>query len=380
MFFTLVRTGAARVRAALGAGSGTACQEGCRIGCDHGRCCAHDCRRDSTAVIHRRSALQRIAMAAVAAIACTALTMPSKASAQAKPELASVTLGLPVTTSTLLPLYLADEEGYFRKEGVDVKLVAFRGGSSMVMAVVSGSVQMGVGALSSVTVGIDAGQDLQVFYGGFNMAIFDWYAVPRIKTFKDARGTRIGVSAYGSSTDFLTRYALKLNGIDSRTGARIIQGGASAGRIAAMDSGQLDVNIFAPPETDVAQDRGYHVVLHQTDIAPDYPFHVFFASRSFLQKNPNTVRAVLRGFVLGKRDKARSIKTLISRVGIDPKYAARTYDEILKGMYEDGRLPTEAGMNAFFDSGIEAGVFKERWPTARYWNGQFQQTYGQWKP
>jgi NitT/TauT family transport system substrate-binding protein len=359
MFFTLVRAGAVRARAVSADASGA------RWG-----------------PIHRPLAL-RITVA-IAVIVCAALGLPSQASAQAKPELTSITLGLPVTTSTLLPLYLADEEGYFKKEGVDVKLVAFRGGSSMVMAVVSGSVQMGVGALSSVTVGIDAGQDLQVFYGGFNMAIFDWYAVPRIKTFKDARGTRIGVSAYGSSTDFLTRYALKLNGIDSHSGARIIQGGASASRIAAMDSGQLDINIFAPPETDVAQDRGYHVVLRQTDIAPDYPFHVFFASRSFLQKNPNTVRAVLRGFVLGMRlaksDKARSIKTLVSRVGIDPKYASRTYDEIVKGMYEDGRLPTDAGMNAFFDSGIEAGVFKARWPKQRYWNDQFQQTYGQWKP
>jgi NitT/TauT family transport system substrate-binding protein len=359
MFFTLVRAGAVRARAVSADASGAR----------WGR-------------IHRPLAL-RITVA-IAVVVCAALGLPSQASAQAKPELTSVTLGLPVTTSTLLPLYLADEEGYFKKEGVDVKLVAFRGGSSMVMAVVSGSVQMGVGALSSVTVGIDAGQDLQVFYGGFNMAIFDWYAVPRIKTFKDARGTRIGVSAYGSSTDFLTRYALKLNGIDSHSGARIIQGGASASRIAAMDSGQLDINIFAPPETDVAQDRGYHVVLRQTDIAPDYPFHVFFASRSFLQKNPNTVRAVLRGFVLGMRlaksDKARSIKTLVSRVGIDPKYASRTYDEIVKGMYEDGRLPTDAGMNAFFDSGIEAGVFKARWPKQRYWNDQFQQTYGQWKP
>lgn len=312
------------------------------------------------------------------------LATASTAWAQGKPERTSITIGLPVTTSTLLPLYLAEEEGFFKNEGLNVKLVSFRGGSSMVMGMVADSVQVGFGAMTGVMAGINAGQDLSVFYAGFNMAIFDWYAVPKIKSFKEVAGKRIGVSTYGSSTDFLTRYALKINGINPKSGAQIIQGGASAGRIAAMDSGQLDVNIFAPPETYVAKERGYSVILKQTDLAPDYPYHVFFASKPFIEQNPNTIRAILRGVIRGvrlaKSDKARAIKTLIARVGIDPKYAERTYDEIGKGVFEDGRLPSEVGMNAFFDSGIVAGVYKERWPQEKYWNGQFQKSYSEWKP
>jgi NitT/TauT family transport system substrate-binding protein len=318
------------------------------------------------------------------ALGIAAILAAAQTPAQGKPEQTTLTIGLPVTTSTLLPVYLAEEAGYFKQEGLNVKLVAFRGGSSMVMGLVADSVQVGVGALTGVLSGIVAGQDLNVFYGGFNMAIFDWYAVPKVKSFKDAAGTRIGVSTYGSSTDFLTRYALKLNGIDPKTGARIIQGGASAGRIAAMASGQLDINILAPPETFLAKDRGYNVILKQTDLAPDYPFHVFFATKSYIAKNPNTLRAVLRavirGMRLAKSDKQRAIKTLIARVGIDPKYADRTYDQITQQLYEDGRLPGDAGMNAFFDSGIEAGVYKERWPKDKYWNGQFQKLYNDWKP
>jgi NitT/TauT family transport system substrate-binding protein len=317
----------------------------------------------------------------IAAISIFLLTVviafvPAPASAQGKPEKTSLTIGLPVTTSTLLPIYLAEEAGYFKQEGLDVKLVAFRGGSSMVMGVVADSIQVGIGALTGVLAGISAGQDLSVFYGGFNMAIFDWYAVPKIKSFKQAAGTRIGVSTYGSSTDFLTRYALKLNGIDPKNGARIIQGGASAGRIAAMASGQLDINILAPPETFLAKERGYNAILKQTDLAPDYPFHVFFATKTYIAQNPK----VIRGMRLARSDKQRSIKTLIARVGIDPKYADLTYAQIMQGMFDDGRLPGDPGMNAFFDSGIEAGVYKERWPKEKYWNGQFQKSYNDWKP
>lgn len=363
MFTTLSRTAAVRVLTGLGS--------------------LLDQRLGATLLMPRsRRAIRLLRNVGLALLAGALASSP--AWAQGKPEKTSVTIGLPVTTSTLLPLYLAEEEGYFKKEGLDVKLVAFRGGSSMVMGLVADSVQVGVGALTGVMAGINAGQDLNVFYGGFNMAIFDWYAVPKIKTFKDAAGARIGVSTYGSSTDFLTRYALKLNGINPKMGAQIIQGGASAGRMAAMDSGQLDINILAPPEKFLARERGYNLVLRQTDLAPDYPFHVFFATKSYIAQNPNTLRAVLRaairGMRLAKSDKQRSIKVLVARVGIDPKYAERTYDEIVQGMFEDGHLPGDAGMNAFFDSGIEAGVYKDRWPKEKYWNGQFQKSYGDWKP
>lgn len=307
-----------------------------------------------------------------------ALTAPA---AEAQTE---ITIGLPVTTSTFLPLYMAAEEGYFEEEGLDVEVVAFRGGTDLVRGMIAGAVDVGVTSLAGVNVGIAAGQPLKAFYGGFNMAIFDWYATPDIESMEDAEGNRFGVTRIGSSTDFLTRYALERAGLDPESDVQIVQGGGSAERLAAMEAGQLDVNIFATPENFMAADAGFNLILRQRDIAPDYPFHVFFATEDYIANEPDTIRAILRGFVKGvraaKADKDRAVEVLVSRVGMEPEYSARAYDDFIDHIYEDGRLPSDAGMQSFWDIGIMSGEYEEAWELDRFWDPTFADTYDEWKP
>src|SRR5919197_549776 len=165
------------------------------------------------------------------------------------------------------------------------------------------------------------------------MAVFHWYGVPRIKSFDQVKGGRFGGTSFCSATGFLTRFGL---------------------------------------------------ILRQTDLAADYPFHVFYAKQSFIDKNPNTIRSILRGFVKGvrmaKADKDRSVKILVEKTGLEAGYAARGYDEFIGYIYEDGRLPSEAGMKAFWEIGIRNGSYKEPWPKDRYWIGTLHDTFNEWKP
>lgn len=304
--------------------------------------------------------------------------------ADAKPEKSKITIGLPVTAATFLPLYLAQDEGFLKKEGLDAKVIAFRGGSALVKAMIAGNVDIGLTSLAGVNVGIAAKQPLKVFYAGFNMAIFDWYASPKIKSMKDVKGTKWGISRYGSSTDFLTRYALSSRGLDPKKDVQVIQGGRSATRLAAQKAGQLDVNIFIAPQTFMAADIGYNLILKQTDLAADYPFHVYFAKEDFIKKHHNTIIALLRAHVRGvrvaKSDKARSMKSLGKHIKMDPKYLGRTYDSFINFIHEDGRLPSQKGLDVFFDMGVKSGVYSSKWPKSRYWMPKYVNSYGQWKP
>ena len=310
---------------------------------------------------------------------------PSRVStAQFEPEKPRVKVGLSVPASTYLPLYLAADASLFSQEGLQVDLLEFRGGMDLIKALVAGSIDIGVVSLVEVTAGIDAGQPLKAFYAGFNFPMFDWYAVPSIKSLAAARGKRFGVAQYGSSTDFLTRYVLKVNGIDPGKDAQIVQGGDSATRLAAMQAGQLDANILAAPEKFIAAERGYNLIFQQKSLAADYPYHVIVANESFLSRDPNTVKAFLRGHVRGlrfaKRDKQRAIQTLTRHLHIDAKYLGPTYDELIDDLYEDGRLPSEKALELFFDMGIQAGRYKARWPREKYWTTAYVDTYNQWKP
>jgi NitT/TauT family transport system substrate-binding protein len=299
-------------------------------------------------------------------------------------ERQALTVGLAVATSTYLPLYLAADDGLFEREGIKVELLPFRGGSDLIKALVAGSVDVGVASLAEVILGIDARQPVRAFYAGFNVAAFDWYAVPGIGSFAETKGRRFGVTRYGSSTDFVTRYALTANGLDPARDVRIVQGGDSPTRLAAMEAGQIDVNIFAAPEKFIAADRGYRLILSQRSLAADYPYHTFFATEPFIAAHPNALRALLRAHVRGvrlaKADRERSIRALVERLKMDPQYAARTYDDFIGDIHEDGRLPSDRGMEVFFEMGIRAGSYKERWPRDRYWVPTFADTYQQWKP
>ena len=304
---------------------------------------------------------------------------PSTVSA---PEKTHLTIGLAVPGATYLPLYVAVDTGAFAKQGIQAEVVEFRGGADVIRAVVSGSVDVGVVALAEITAGIDAGQPLKAFYAGFNIPDFDWYGVSSVKSLADAKGRRIGITQYGSSTDFITRYALMVNGLDPARDVRIVQAGPPSTRLAAMQAGQLDVSIFSTPEKFLAAERGYKLIYSQKQLSDDYPQHLFFATESFLAAHPNTVKALLRGHTLAvrlaKEDKRLAEQSLIKHLHIDPKYVERTYMGVIGYIYEDGRLPTAKSLDVFFDMGIRTGRYKQRWQLARFWNPIYADSYKQW--
>lgn len=316
-------------------------------------------------------------------VAGLAIAVSSIGVALAAPlEKASLKIGLAVETPAFLPVYLAQDQGIFKAQGLDVQLVTFRNGADLARAMISGAVDMASGALVEALVPIQEGQPLKVFYAGMNNSVMDWYAVKSINSIADAKGKRFGIASYGSLTDFVTRYALHKNGLDPQTDVKIVAGGSSSARLAAMDAGQLDVNLLIPPAKFIAAEKGYNKILSQSDIAPDYPYEVFYAPSDFLSKNPETVKAFLRAFSKGadmaKSNRDLSIQVIEKRTGVEAKYAALSYDEIIKQIYADGRLPSAEGMKSFWDISILSGSYTEAMPESAWLDRTFLDSYAVW--
>lgn len=298
------------------------------------------------------------------------------------PEKRELKIGLAAQTPAFLPFYLADDQKYFADEGLKVEIVTFRSGSDLARALVSGAVDVASGALVEALVPIKEGMAFRVFYGGMNNSVMDWYAVPSIKSVAESKGKRYGITSYGSLVDFVTRYALRKNGLDPQTDVKIVPGGSSSARLSAMEAGQLDVNLLIPPAKFIAAEKGYNRILAQSDIAPDYPYEVIYAPASFLAKNPNTVKAMLRGFARGatlaKTDKDRAIKEIEKRTGVETKHAIPSYDEIITEIHADGRLPSEAGMKAFWEITILSGMYAQPLPDKEWLDRTFIDSYAAW--
>src|SRR5947199_1332622 len=143
-----------------------------------------------------------------------------------------------------LPLTITERLGYFKEEGLNVRISDFPGGTRSLEAVVGGSADVVAGAYEH-TINIQARkQSFQAFVlAGASPQISVGIATSRAASYKsprDLKGLKVGVSAPGSSTNMVINYVLAKGGLRP-TDVAIIGVGQGAPVIAAMEQGKVDV-------------------------------------------------------------------------------------------------------------------------------------------
>jgi len=142
---------------------------------------------------------------------------------------------------------MAIEQGFFKKENLEIQTFYTEGGATTLDAVMSGSVDI---AMSNGLLGVVGryakGAPLRViaaeFTGGSDAF---WYARADsgIKSLKDAQGKSIAYSSNGSSTNLMVLGLLKLAGVN----AKPTRAGGAAGPFAQVNPKQLDLGWSVPP-------------------------------------------------------------------------------------------------------------------------------------
>jgi len=149
-----------------------------------------------------------------------------------------------------LPTMLAESLGEFKKAGVEVEVVQFKGGSESLKAVMGGSADVASGYFDHCVNLAAKGQHLQAFvvydrFPGFSLVVSPKHT-SEIKSVKDLANKKVGVSAPGSSTDFFLKYILSKNSVDPNS-VGVIGVGLGATAVAAMEQGQIDAAIMLDP-------------------------------------------------------------------------------------------------------------------------------------
>src|SRR5262249_54956232 len=118
-------------------------------------------------------------------------------------------IGLSSVNVAFLPVYVTEDRGFFKDEGLDVLLVLFNAGATNLQALVGGDIQIMGSAFVETIGGRGAGFDVKTFWGICNLMPFQLYSQPDFKSMKQAKGKRFAISRFGSLTDFLTRASLR---------------------------------------------------------------------------------------------------------------------------------------------------------------------------
>ena len=170
-------------------------------------------------------------------------------------QMAKVTLAIGgASCLCYLPTMLAHQLGEFKKAGVDVDVVQFKGGSESLKAVMGGSADVVSGYFDHCVNLAAKGQHLQAFvvydrFPGFALVVSPKHTA-EINSVKDLANKKVGVSAPGSSTDFFLKYMLSKNKVDPNS-VGVIGVGLGATAIAAMEQGQIDAAIMLDPAVTV---------------------------------------------------------------------------------------------------------------------------------
>ncbi len=299
------------------------------------------------------------------------------------PEKARLTVGLAGHTKSYLTLYVARERTA-RDEGLELELVAFEGGSRAAAALVSGSVDVALASLDTLVTVVNGGHPIRAFYGGFNHADFEWFALPGVATWADLRGRTVAVSAYGSLTDFLTRHVLRKHGLEPGRHVQVVQSGGPSTRWQALRAGRVDAAILQTPLKWQAQADGFARLGTQAEeIGREWPANVMFAKDELLARHPRTVRALLRAHVralrLARSDRELGITVLMKWMKFGRPEAERAYDDAVAGFDERGNLPAQV-MPVFWEIAVAAGEVATPWAESRFLDRRFIDTFATWAP
>ncbi len=147
--------------------------------------------------------------------------------------------------------YVAEQQGFFQKRGVDVDFIQTAISGNIPGAVVSGSVDIGGPTMPSVLQANDAGLDLVVIAGGAVYPLPGDVLVARpgsgIEKPTDLKGKTVGVPGLGALLHIMLRRTLKANGVDPDSVKYIEVGFPQAGD--ALKSGQIDAYPMQAPFT-----------------------------------------------------------------------------------------------------------------------------------
>jgi len=300
----------------------------------------------------------------LAAISCAMLMTMTAAHAEA-PEKKKITIAVGgKNLFYYLPLTIAERQGYFKDEGLDVEIPDFAGGAKALQALVGGSADMVSGAFEH-TINMQAKKQpiravvLQASFSSITLVMPKDKAA-KYKSARDLKGMKIGVTAPGSSTNMFVNNLLAKEGLKPNDVA-IIGVGAGAGAVAAMEKGEIDAMSNLDPVTSMLEAGGKYVAVADSRTEKgmkeiyggDYLASCIYTSEEFIRKNPNTTQAVVNAMVRANRWIAKATPEQIMAV-VPESYMAGNRSvykaALLKNMVGyslDGQMSMKAAQNVY---------------------------------
>jgi NitT/TauT family transport system substrate-binding protein len=186
---------------------------------------------------------------------------------------------------------VAQYEGYFRDEGLDVELVQITANVS-IAALAAGNIDYNL-ILQSIVTGNLRGLPMKVAAILIERPNHVFVVDKSIQKFSDLKGKKVAISSYGSLTDILARLTAMHYGLDPKADVGFTAAGTSSGRLAQLQSGVVQAALVTPPGDSIGEKMGFKRLLDVGTLFP-FPVNGVGLHENKLKNDRDEVKKVLR--------------------------------------------------------------------------------------
>lgn len=294
----------------------------------------------------------RSSLVALCLISVSAVAAPSSAAEPSAPR--KVRAAFSALAGSMAPPWVALESGLFRKHGLEVEIMSVPSGAEGMNALIAGELDFLQVAADTTAGAAVGGADVVIVATTIGTLVQALMSRPEIEKAAQLRGKAVGISRFGTSVDAGARLALRHFGLTPDKDVAIVQVGASASIVAAMQGNRVQAGLLPYPAVSQAKRLGFRTLLDLASLGIPYATTGVTTRGKLVRGDPDLVRRYLSAQVEAiarmKRDRAFTLIVMGKYLRTnDPELLAETYDVYVQKHLLKVPVPTTEGVNAVLD-------------------------------
>src|SRR6266536_676753 len=275
--------------------------------------------------------LIRLMLLVVFLVSVTLVSGLKAGAAEAKPERNRLEVAIAAYGPLYLPLLVAHEAAYFSKRGVNLNITLLSATASA-QALLSGTVDIYQGGTATIHANV-AGSDLIYIAASVDRSTLVLFGQKGLTTFDNLGGKSVATTSVGAFGEIAMRISAKERGMEIGKDVKLLYHKGPADALSTFLVGNADGLIVTPPQSEIARSKGFPAIIDYYEKGLKIIGPGTGVARSFVQKNPNTLKVFLMGYLDG-----------VKRCFDDPPYAHKilaqsskiTDTKLLEESYQEG--------------------------------------------
>lgn len=278
------------------------------------------------------------------------------------------------------PLFVAEEKGYFHREGLSVQVVVTGDSGKQIDGLAEGAYHITHQAADHFIRAVEReGRELFVFMT-ISRPIFDFVVNPDIRSIADLKGKTIALDRPTTGYWLLFQKVFARNGLPRQDYKLLSDLGGAEKRYLAVKEGRAQGTFLNPPLSFEAISQGFPRLTGLAEHFPNFPGSSGGAQRSWAKENEVTLVRYLRAHIravdwlLDSKNRDEAIAIFKKNLKIDERHIPGSYDSFVRvGLVKSGRLSMD-GIKQLLELMVEAGQMKPPLsPPEKYADPSYQQ-------